>query len=63
MWFSELVNKTSPKIIAVGKNYLKHAIEMGGTDVPKEPLIFIKPWTSIAYAPKELNLTKNKRKN
>jgi 2-keto-4-pentenoate hydratase/2-oxohepta-3-ene-1,7-dioic acid hydratase in catechol pathway len=35
MWFSELVTKSAPKIIAVGKNYLKHAIEMGGTDVPK----------------------------
>jgi 2-keto-4-pentenoate hydratase/2-oxohepta-3-ene-1,7-dioic acid hydratase in catechol pathway len=34
------------KIIAVGKNYLKHAIEMGG-EVPKEPLLFFKPATAI----------------
>ena len=61
MWFSELVTKSAPKIIAVGKNYLKHAIEMGGTDVPKEPLIFIKPWSSLVYAPKQLNLSQNKR--
>ena len=38
------------KIIAVGKNYLKHAAEMG-TPVPKEPLLFLKPPTTItAYA-------------
>jgi 2-keto-4-pentenoate hydratase/2-oxohepta-3-ene-1,7-dioic acid hydratase in catechol pathway len=34
------------KIIAVGKNYLKHAREMGG-EVPKEPLLFMKPSTAV----------------
>ena len=34
------------KIIAIGKNYLKHAIEMGG-EVPKEPLLFMKPSTAV----------------
>jgi 2-keto-4-pentenoate hydratase/2-oxohepta-3-ene-1,7-dioic acid hydratase in catechol pathway len=34
------------KIVAVGKNYLKHAIEMG-TPVPQEPLLFLKPPTTI----------------
>ncbi|MBF1999218.1 MAG: fumarylacetoacetate hydrolase family protein [Synechococcales cyanobacterium C42_A2020_086] len=34
------------KIVAVGKNYLKHAAEMG-SEVPKEPLLFIKPSTAI----------------
>ncbi|MBW4466769.1 MAG: fumarylacetoacetate hydrolase family protein [Pegethrix bostrychoides GSE-TBD4-15B] len=34
------------KIVAVGKNYLKHAQEMGGT-VPQEPLLFLKPPTSV----------------
>jgi len=34
------------KIVAVGKNYLKHAQEMG-TPVPKEPLLFLKPSTTI----------------
>jgi 2-keto-4-pentenoate hydratase/2-oxohepta-3-ene-1,7-dioic acid hydratase in catechol pathway len=29
------------KIVCVGKNYAKHAAEMGG-EVPKEPLIFLK---------------------
>jgi len=34
------------KIIAVGKNYIKHAVEMGGV-VPKEPLLFMKPSTAV----------------
>lgn len=34
------------KIIAVGKNYQKHAAEMGG-EVPPEPLLFLKPPTTI----------------
>lgn len=37
------------KIVAVGKNYAKHAAEMGG-DVPKEPLIFMKPSTAVIAA-------------
>lgn len=34
------------KIVAVGKNYAKHAAEMGG-EVPKEPLLFLKPSTTV----------------
>lgn len=34
------------KIVAVGKNYANHAAEMG-TDVPKEPLLFLKPPTTV----------------
>jgi 2-keto-4-pentenoate hydratase/2-oxohepta-3-ene-1,7-dioic acid hydratase in catechol pathway len=34
------------KVVAVGKNYAKHAAEMGG-DQPEEPLIFLKPNTSV----------------
>ena len=34
------------KVVCVGKNYAKHAAEMGG-DVPAEPLIFLKPNTSV----------------
>jgi 2-keto-4-pentenoate hydratase/2-oxohepta-3-ene-1,7-dioic acid hydratase in catechol pathway len=37
------------KVVAIGKNYLKHAIEMGG-EVPKEPLIFMKPSTAVIGA-------------
>lgn len=35
------------KIICVGRNYAAHAKEMGN-DVPKEPMIFLKPPSSIA---------------
>jgi 2-keto-4-pentenoate hydratase/2-oxohepta-3-ene-1,7-dioic acid hydratase in catechol pathway len=34
------------KIIAVGRNYGKHAAEMGA-EVPPEPLLFMKPSTSV----------------
>jgi 2-keto-4-pentenoate hydratase/2-oxohepta-3-ene-1,7-dioic acid hydratase in catechol pathway len=34
------------KIVAVGKNYADHAAEMG-TSVPQEPLLFLKPPSSI----------------
>lgn len=34
------------KVIAVGKNYAEHAAEMG-SDVPPEPMIFLKPSTSV----------------
>lgn len=34
------------KIVAVGKNYANHAAEMG-TPVPQEPLLFLKPPTTI----------------
>lgn len=35
------------KVICVGKNYAAHAAEMGG-EAPEDPVIFIKPNTSIA---------------
>ncbi|MDX2230172.1 MAG: fumarylacetoacetate hydrolase family protein [Leptolyngbyaceae cyanobacterium bins.349] len=34
------------KIVAVGKNYANHAAEMG-TPVPQEPLLFLKPSTTV----------------
>lgn len=34
------------KIVAVGKNYLAHALEMQ-SEVPKEPLIFLKPPSAV----------------
>jgi len=41
------------KIVAVGKNYTEHAEEMG-TQVPKEPLIFLKPPTSVIASGREI---------
>jgi len=34
------------KIVCVGRNYREHAKELGN-DVPKEPLIFLKPQSSV----------------
>ncbi|MGZ4147587.1 MAG: fumarylacetoacetate hydrolase family protein [Actinomycetota bacterium] len=34
------------KVVCVGKNYAAHAAEFGG-EVPEEPLIFLKPSTSV----------------
>ncbi|HEX6145872.1 MAG TPA: fumarylacetoacetate hydrolase family protein [Acidimicrobiia bacterium] len=34
------------KVVAVGRNYVDHAAERGG-EVPDEPLIFLKPATSV----------------
>jgi len=42
------------KIVAVGKNYADHAAEMG-TTVPSEPLIFLKPPTSIIASETEIH--------
>ena len=43
----QLLSPSLPsKIIAVGKNYAEHATEMGG-ESPSEPIIFLKPTTTI----------------
>jgi 2-keto-4-pentenoate hydratase/2-oxohepta-3-ene-1,7-dioic acid hydratase in catechol pathway len=43
----ELLAPCAPsKIVAVGKNYRNHAAEMG-TPVPEEPLLFLKPPTTV----------------
>jgi 2-keto-4-pentenoate hydratase/2-oxohepta-3-ene-1,7-dioic acid hydratase in catechol pathway len=34
------------KVVAIGKNYIEHAEEMGGA-VPEEPIIFLKPSTGV----------------
>jgi 2-keto-4-pentenoate hydratase/2-oxohepta-3-ene-1,7-dioic acid hydratase in catechol pathway len=44
---AELLTPVQPsKIVCVGRNYREHAAEMG-QEVPKEPLIFLKPPSSI----------------
>jgi 2-keto-4-pentenoate hydratase/2-oxohepta-3-ene-1,7-dioic acid hydratase in catechol pathway len=35
------------KVVAIGRNYADHVKEMGGTEVPETPLIFLKPSTSV----------------
>ena len=43
------------KVIAVGRNYAAHAAEMGN-DVPAEPMIFLKPNTSVIGPGAEIRL-------
>jgi|SRR5712692_8965302 len=45
------------KIVCVGRNYAAHAAELGN-EVPKEPLIFLKPSTSIIGPEEPIVLTK-----
>ena len=45
------------KIVCVGRNYAAHAAELGN-EVPKEPLIFLKPSTSIIGPNEPVILTK-----
>ncbi len=43
----QLLSPCQPsKVVCVGRNYMAHAREMGW-EVPKEPLIFIKPSTAV----------------
>jgi 2-keto-4-pentenoate hydratase/2-oxohepta-3-ene-1,7-dioic acid hydratase in catechol pathway len=45
------------KIVCVGRNYAAHAAELGN-EVPKEPLIFLKPATSVIGPEESVVLTK-----
>jgi 2-keto-4-pentenoate hydratase/2-oxohepta-3-ene-1,7-dioic acid hydratase in catechol pathway len=58
--YKSLITQSFPKILCVGKNYLKHVNEMGGTSVPTSPVIFEKSWTSLSYNPKILCLPRTK---
>lgn len=49
------------KIVCVGRNYAAHAAEMGG-EPPKEPLIFLKPPSSIVGPETPIVLTKYSQK-
>jgi 2-keto-4-pentenoate hydratase/2-oxohepta-3-ene-1,7-dioic acid hydratase in catechol pathway len=49
------------KIVCVGRNYAAHAAELGN-ELPKEPLIFLKPSTSIIGTEEPIVLTKYSKK-
>ncbi len=52
----QLLHPCEPtKIVAVGKNYSAHAAEMGG-EVPKEPILFLKPTTTLIAPEAEIAL-------
>lgn len=36
------------KVIGIGLNYASHAAELGGRELPSEPLMFFKPSTSVS---------------
>ncbi len=44
------------KVICVGKNFPDHVREMGGGAPPTEPVIFIKPNSSIVSSPREVDI-------
>ncbi|RKP01432.1 hypothetical protein CXG81DRAFT_11962 [Caulochytrium protostelioides] len=43
------------KCVAIGKNYAKHATEMGGT-VPKTPMMFLKPPSTMVQQPRAIRI-------
>jgi 2-keto-4-pentenoate hydratase/2-oxohepta-3-ene-1,7-dioic acid hydratase in catechol pathway len=45
------------KIVCIGRNYAAHAAELGN-EIPKEPLMFLKPPSSIVGPNEPVNLTK-----
>src|SRR5215469_1447397 len=49
------------KIVCVGRNYAAHAAELGN-EVPKEPLIFLKPSTAIIGPGEAIVLPKYSRR-
>ena len=49
------------KIVCIGRNYAAHAAEMGN-EVPKEPLMFLKPPSSIVGPEEAIVLTKYSQK-
>src|SRR6266850_4382413 len=49
------------KIVCIGRNYAAHAREMGN-EVPKEPLMFLKPPSSIIGTEEAIVLTKYSQK-
>ena len=46
---------TPSKIVCVGRNYAAHARELGN-DVPREPLLFLKPPSSIIHSGESIRL-------
>jgi len=48
------------KIVCIGRNYLEHAKELGN-DAPKEPLIFLKPPSSIIETGEAIELPKQSK--
>ncbi len=54
----EAINDSLGKIVCVGRNYAAHAKELGN-EVPKSPLLFIKPATSAVPFDTRISIPKN----
>jgi len=52
-----VLNPRPSKIVCVGRNYVEHAKELGN-EVPKEPLLFLKPPSSLSSEGKPIVLPK-----
>ena len=53
--FEKLIKQSNNKILCIAKNYLKHAKEMN-SEVPKFPVFFEKPWSSLVWEPNPISL-------
>ena len=47
------------KVVCIGRNYVDHAKELNNP-VPKEPLLFIKPWSTITSLAGDVHIPANK---
>lgn len=55
---NEEYRHTSKKAVCVGRNFLDHAVELKNA-VPSEPVLFIKPATSLVSMSGEIKLSRN----
>ena len=55
---SSFIPTQSSKIVCIGRNYAKHAKELNNP-IPDEPLLFIKPNTTIRSLAGKINIPKN----
>lgn len=47
------------KVVCIGKNYADHVAEMGGGDNPPDPIVFLKPSTSVVGPGEAVRLPRN----
>lgn len=52
---NQLIDLPLGKVVCVGRNYAEHAKELGN-EVPKAPILFIKPSTSVVELEKPLSI-------
>ncbi|KAM3142618.1 hypothetical protein pb186bvf_005277 [Paramecium bursaria] len=56
--FEYVAQPKNPKILAIGKNYINHVLEMGQKEPPEEPIIFQKPSSSVLLVTAQNNTLK-----